>query len=95
MIGFGVLIKVGIVGSYGVLLGDEEIVGVCKVLGWDYVLFVIFDEVYENWCVVGLLEVYDVWCDCFVFMDKVDELVVQFLGELGEVGFEVFVVWCK
>ena len=48
-IGFGAPTKAGTAGSHGAPLGDEEIAGARKALGWDHGPFEVPAEVYEGW----------------------------------------------
>jgi transketolase len=48
-IGFGAPTKAGTAGSHGAPLGDEEIAGARKALGWEFGPFEIPAEVYEGW----------------------------------------------
>ena len=48
-IGFGAPTKAGTAGSHGAALGDEEIAGARKALGWDHGPFDIPQEVYDGW----------------------------------------------
>lgn len=52
IIGYGVFNKFDIVGIYGVVLGIDEVVVICKNLGWDYVFFEVFQEVLDYICKV-------------------------------------------
>jgi len=94
-IGFGAPTKAGTAGSHGAPLGDEEIAGARKALGWDHAPFVIPDEVYENWRAVGSPEAHDAWRDRLASTDKADELVAQLSGEPGEAGLEALAAWRK
>ena len=94
-IGFGAPTKAGTAGSHGAPLGDDEIAGARKALGWDHAPFVIPDEVYENWRAVGSPEAHEAWRDRLASTDKADELVAQLSGEPGEAGLEALAVWRK
>lgn len=94
-IGFGAPTKAGTAGSHGAPLGDDEIAGARKALGWDHAPFVIPDEVYENWRAVGSPEAHEAWRDRLASTDKADELVAQLSGEPGEAGLEALAAWRK
>jgi transketolase len=80
IIGFGLLNKSASHDCYGVVLGEEEVVLICKELGWEYELFVIFEDVYEGWDVKVLgAEAEVAWNVKFdVYVVEYSELAAEF-----------------
>ena len=59
MIGFGAPNKAGTSGAHGSPLGDKEIAGTRKALGWDEEPFVVPSDILDAWRLAGLRSVKD------------------------------------
>jgi len=93
VIGFGAPNKAGTAGSHGAPLGDEEIAGTRKALGWDHAPFEIPDDVYANWRTSGSAEAHEAWRERLGESEKADDLVAQLSGEPGERELEALKAW--
>ena len=94
-IGYGAPNKAGTAGSHGAPLGDEEIAGTRKAIGWPHAPFEVPQSVYDDWRAVGSPEMHEAWRDRLASTDKADELVERLTGELGEAGLAALADWRK
>mgnify|MGYP000642475965 CR=1 FL=1 len=92
-IGFGAPTKAGTAGSHGAPLGDEEIAGARKALGWDAPPFVIPDAIAEAWQVAGSPDAHEAWRNRLAESDNADAFVAQISGEPGEAELAALAEW--
>ena len=92
-IGFGAPTKAGTAGSHGAPLGDEEIAGARKALGWDSPPFVIPDAIAEAWRAAGSPDAHEAWRNRLAENDKADAFVAQISGEPGEAELAALAAW--
>ncbi|MHA6288873.1 transketolase [Maricaulis sp. CAU 1757] len=92
-IGKGAPTKAGTAGSHGAPLGDEEIAGTRKAIGWAHDPFVIPDDIYEAWRAAGSPEAHEAWRDRLAASDKADDFVAQLSGEPGQGELAALEAW--
>jgi transketolase len=92
-IGYGAPTKAGTSGCHGAPLGDEEIAGARKALGWDHAPFEIPADVYEAWSEAGSASEHEAWRLRLAESDKSDALVAQLSGEPGEEELKALSDW--
>jgi transketolase len=79
-IGFGAPTKAGTAASHGSPLGDDEIEGTRKALGWELGPFEISDEIYSAWnCRVKGADLENSWQQLFTeYVGKFPELAAEY-----------------
>jgi len=92
-IGYGAPTKAGTAGCHGAPLGDEEIAGARKALGWEHAPFEIPADIYEAWSEAGSASEHEAWCLRLADSDKSDALVAQLSGEPGEEELRALSDW--
>ena len=92
-IGYGAPTKAGTAGCHGAPLGDEEIAGARKALGWEHAPFEIPADIYEAWSEAGSASEHEAWCLRLADSDKSDALVAQLSGEPGEEELKALSDW--
>ncbi len=83
-IGFGAPTKAGTAASHGSPLGDDEIEGTRKALGWQLEPFKVSDEIYAAWdCRVKGAELENVWQQRFTeYVGKFPTLAAEYERQL-------------
>lgn len=82
-IGFGAPTKAGTSGSHGSPLGDEEIAGARKALGWTHGPFEVPQDVYDGWRASGVCsaEARAAWEQRLQKSDHLEAFITQLSGE--------------
>ena len=82
-IGFGAPTKAGTSGSHGSPLGDEEIAGARKALGWTHGPFEVPQDVYDGWRASGVCsaEARAAWEQRLQKSDHLEAFIAQLSGE--------------
>ena len=82
-IGFGAPTKAGTAASHGAALGDEEIAGARKALGWSHGPFEIPDAVYEGWRAASVCgaEARAAWEQRLQESEHLEAFIAQLSGE--------------
>jgi transketolase len=92
-IGYGAPTKAGTAGSHGAPLGDDEIAGTRKALGWNHPAFEIPDDVYRAWQSAGSADAHAAWQERLAESDQAEAFVAQISGEPGERELEALRAW--
>ncbi|OLF71758.1 transketolase [Maricaulis sp. W15] len=92
-IGFGAPTKAGTAGSHGAPLGDEEIAGTRKALGWTSAPFDIPADILDAWRATGSADSHQAWQDRLAGSEKADDFVSQISGEPGEAELAALDAW--
>lgn len=92
-IGCGAPTKAGTAGCHGAPLGDEEVAGTRKAIGWDHPPFEIPSEIVDAWRAAGSPQAHEAWRDRLAASDKADALVAQLSGEPGEAELAALADW--
>ncbi|WP_138512374.1 transketolase [Maricaulis alexandrii] len=92
-IGFGAPTKAGKSSSHGAPLGDEEIAGARKALGWTSPPFEIPADILEAWRATGSADEHAAWTERLAASDKSDDLVAMLSGEPGQGELTALEAW--
>jgi len=92
-IGFGAPTKAGTAGSHGAPLGDDEIAGTRKALGWDAAPFEVPTGILDAWRATGSADSHQAWQERLAGSDKADDFVAQISGEPGEAELSALDAW--
>jgi transketolase len=92
-IGYGAPTKAGKASSHGAPLGDEEIAGARKALGWEHGPFEIPDPIVEAWRTAGAPDEHAAWTERLAASDKADAFVAQLSGEPGQGELTALEAW--
>jgi len=82
-IGFGAPTKAGTAGAHGAALGDDEIAGARRALGWDHAAFEIPDDVYHGWRAASVCgaEARAAWEQRLQKSDDLEAFIAQLSGD--------------